>query len=460
MLIEPGLHLVASGASGFDLTDRYDAHAWLFAGKDCNLLFDAGAGRSVETILAIGAADGLDWSRPTKLFLTHGHADHSGGAAELRERLTATAYAGVTTAEWLQVGDPAAISLPAAQTAGIYPADYRWRPCPIDCAVADRELHEFGEFSVQAVATPGHSADHTAWLVRRGARTWLVGGDTLFHGGRIALQHTADCDAQAHARSLRLLLRWPLTPCCRATASSAFRTPNGMSTWRSAGSIVFCCRHSSFEVIGSSPLGLKRAAIKYRSRASFCREVGRAALSARMRLYTPGGLPMLAKPRAQLTLPDHPFADSRASWTLAELVDHWVRQGAPREDILQRVFTLLENPERPAGLTLETGRNPRERIAHSIDPVPPGALDAIQRMRFPISSHLQALRLTRELATWLVEQFREPLHVEAGCGPDRHSLSFDKADQPLLQEMEDALRSDPHLSIWDATDLIARQGHG
>jgi hydroxyacylglutathione hydrolase len=205
MLIEPGLHLVASGASGFDLTDCYDAHAWLFAGRDCNLLFDAGAGRSVESILAIGTADGLDWSRPTKLFLTHGHADHSGGAAELRERLTATAYAGVLTSDWLQVGDPRAISLPAAQSAGIYPADYRWRPCPIDCAVADGEVHRLGGFSVQAVATPGHSADHTAWLVRHGARAWLVGGDTLFHGGRIALQDTPDCDAQAHARSLRLL---------------------------------------------------------------------------------------------------------------------------------------------------------------------------------------------------------------------------------------------------------------
>lgn len=205
MLIEPGLHLVASGASGFDLTDRYDAHVWLFAGTDCNLLFDAGGGRSVEAILAHGSADGLDWSRPTKLLLTHGHADHSGGAAELRERLSATTYAGTTTAEWLRVGDDAAISLPAAKAAGVYPEDYHWRPCPIDRPVADREVIELGGLSVQAVATPGHSADHVSWLVRRGARTWLIAGDALFHGGRIVLQHTYDCDVAAHARSLRAL---------------------------------------------------------------------------------------------------------------------------------------------------------------------------------------------------------------------------------------------------------------
>ncbi|MGD9511027.1 MAG: MBL fold metallo-hydrolase [Geminicoccaceae bacterium] len=205
MLIEPGLHLVASGASGFDLTDRYDAHVWLFAGTDCNLLFDAGAGRSVEAILANGSADGLDWSRPTKLFLTHGHADHSGGAAELCERLSATTYAGATTAEWFKKGDDAAISLPAAKAAGIYPQDYRWRSCPIECPVVDREIVELGGFSVQAVTTPGHSADHVSWLVRRGARTWLVAGDALFHGGRIVLQHIYDCDIAAYARSLRAL---------------------------------------------------------------------------------------------------------------------------------------------------------------------------------------------------------------------------------------------------------------
>src|SRR5690606_27845139 len=85
------------------------------------------------------------------------------------------------------------------------PQDYRWRSCPIECLVVDREIVELGGFSVQAVTTPGHSADHVSWLVRRGARTWLVAGDALFHGGRIVLQHIYDCDIAAYARSLRAL---------------------------------------------------------------------------------------------------------------------------------------------------------------------------------------------------------------------------------------------------------------
>ena len=159
----------------------------------------------MEAILATGAAGGVDWSRPAALFLTHGHADHSGGASILRERLTATTFAGPRTAEWMRVGDPALVSLPAAMAAGIYPADYAWVPCPIDRTVADRKVIAFGDLTVQALATPGHSADHTAWLVRRGERAWLVAGDSLFHGGRIALQNTPDCDTSAHAGSLRRL---------------------------------------------------------------------------------------------------------------------------------------------------------------------------------------------------------------------------------------------------------------
>jgi glyoxylase-like metal-dependent hydrolase (beta-lactamase superfamily II) len=209
LLIEPGLHLVASGAAGFDLSDTYDCNAWAFVGELGTILFDAGAGRAPDAVLAAGRAGGLDWPQPVSLFLTHAHADHAGGAAALRERLAARVHAGPLTARWVAAGDEEAVSLPAARRAGVYPEDYRYAPCPVDRVVEDGDRLAFGDLEIVALATPGHSADHTAYLVTRAPRRWLVAGDCLFHGGKVVWQDTWDCDVQATAASLRKLADVP-----------------------------------------------------------------------------------------------------------------------------------------------------------------------------------------------------------------------------------------------------------
>ena len=137
------------------------------------------------------------------------HADvkdgGAGGAAGLRARLAAATLAGPATARLVAAGDEAGISLAAARAAGIYPADYRFTACPIDRVVDDCETLAIGELEILAIATPGHSADHFSYLVRRGGRRWLAAGDAVFHGGRIALQDTWDCSLQDSIRSLRRL---------------------------------------------------------------------------------------------------------------------------------------------------------------------------------------------------------------------------------------------------------------
>lgn len=205
MRIDRGLHLVMSGGGGFDLTDAFDCNAFLVAAGDEWLMFDAGAGRRPAEIFAVLAEDGVDPGAIRHLFLTHGHADHSGGAAHLRETLGFTVHAGAQTAALVSEGDEDGISLGRARRAGVYPTDYRYLPCPVDHVVAPDAAIQIGDVAVIPIATPGHSRDHVSYLVETPTRRLLVAGDALFHGGKIAIQDIEDCDITAYCRTIRTL---------------------------------------------------------------------------------------------------------------------------------------------------------------------------------------------------------------------------------------------------------------
>ena len=205
MRIAERLHLVMSGGLGMDLTDPLDCNVYLVGVSTGWLLFDAGAGRSVDAALEAMPAEGIDPASITALFLTHGHADHSAGAARMRERLSLKVIAGVATAAMVASGDENAISLTVAREAGGYPADYAYRACPVDQVVADGETLRIGDTRVTAVATPGHSHDHLAFLIEQPSRRMLVAGDALFHGGKVGVQNVYDCSVPEICRSVRCL---------------------------------------------------------------------------------------------------------------------------------------------------------------------------------------------------------------------------------------------------------------
>lgn len=205
MRIEAGLYLVMSGGGGFDLTDNNDCNVFLVEAEDGWLLFDAGAGRFPNEVFDVLAEDGIDPARIRHLFLTHGHADHSGGAAALRERLGLTVHAGAATAAMVASGDEEAISLGKAKRGGVYPLDYAYRACPVDRVWAPGDIQRFGDVTVEMIPTPGHSRDHVSYLVTTPRRRMLVAGDALFHGGKVAIQDIADCDIAAICETVRVL---------------------------------------------------------------------------------------------------------------------------------------------------------------------------------------------------------------------------------------------------------------
>ena len=205
MKITQTLHLVASGASGFDLTHPLDCNAFLFTDGRQHHLFDAGAGLDVDAIFSSMRFGGLDPAALRTLFLTHAHADHSGGAAALQARIPGLkVVAGAATAAILAANDERLISLDRAR-GRIYPLDYAWRAPKVDRALGDGERIEAGPFTVAIHQTPGHSADHYCYTVAHERSVHLIAGDALFAGGRVILQDIEDCSVPRTLASIRRL---------------------------------------------------------------------------------------------------------------------------------------------------------------------------------------------------------------------------------------------------------------
>ncbi len=203
MRIESGLHLVMSGGGGFDLTDSFDCNVFAIAAGSDWILFDAGCGRDIERAHAVLADDGIDLQRIRHVFLTHGHADHSGGAHHWRSACGALVYAGAETAAMVAAGDEAGLSVDRARRSGVYPADYSYTACPIDRVLDADVAVRIGDVVVRLVPTPGHSRDHVSYLVETPRRRILVAGDALFHGGKVAIQDIVDCDVASICASVR-----------------------------------------------------------------------------------------------------------------------------------------------------------------------------------------------------------------------------------------------------------------
>lgn len=128
------------------------------------LIVDPGdeADRLMEAIDATGL-------RPRYLLLTHGHLDHVGAVSALQARYDCPVLAPADELPLIE-------QLPLqCQLFGLPPMT----PPRVDRTIADGESLAFGQGTIEAIATPGHSPGGTCFRV--GDHVFV--GDTIFQGG-------------------------------------------------------------------------------------------------------------------------------------------------------------------------------------------------------------------------------------------------------------------------------------
>lgn len=187
----PGCFLVASGRLGAGITSPWDGNSYLLIDGEDAKIIDAGSGLAHEQVLG-RIMSVLGGRRVSGIYLTHGHADHAGGAAALAGSLDAPIFAHPVAVTRLAAADEIATGLARARAAGVYPAHLRMSP--VAAIALPPGVIAFGAGTLEPVPTAGHSADHVVYLWTRGGRRILFSGDLVFAGGRIASQDLPDHD--------------------------------------------------------------------------------------------------------------------------------------------------------------------------------------------------------------------------------------------------------------------------
>jgi hydroxyacylglutathione hydrolase len=204
MKLTRDLHVVGGGRFGFGLSGILDCHVYVIDGGSELALIDPGLGlnRDFDMVLDNIRDDGLDPKAIRKIILTHYHCDHVGAACEAQKRLDAEVITSKFSAPVIRSGDEKAVALDIAKAAGFYPADYHLQPCPVHHELVEGDILKVGNLSLQTWETPGHCDGHLSFLMTGGDRTYLLGADLVFWGGRILLQNIPDCRIDAYADSV------------------------------------------------------------------------------------------------------------------------------------------------------------------------------------------------------------------------------------------------------------------
>jgi glyoxylase-like metal-dependent hydrolase (beta-lactamase superfamily II) len=179
------------GGEGY--TAPGDAAVYLIRVESEAALVDAGTGGDTDRLFRNVESCGVPPDAVRYLLLTHCHFDHTGGAADVRERTGCRIVAHTLEAPFLEEGDDRV-------TAALWYGRHL-PPLSIDERIeGDRGTIRVGDREILALHIPGHSPGSMAYLMDSDGQKVLFGQD--IHG---PLDASLRSDAGAYRRSLERL---------------------------------------------------------------------------------------------------------------------------------------------------------------------------------------------------------------------------------------------------------------
>jgi metallo-beta-lactamase class B len=203
----------------------------------------AGTTAQLDSQLLPGFARlGLDPSQVKIVLVTHGHADHFGGASYFQEHFGSKVY--VSTADWAVMENP-----PARGRGGRGPAG---PPTPLpkhDAELHDGDVVTLGDLKIQAISVPGHTPGSMGFIFPvhdNGKRhmaalfggAWLtpqILSDEALQTFRMSVAHfiSATRDAKVDVLLQNHMLMDPIQPKLDALAARSGGQPNPFVVGRS-----------------------------------------------------------------------------------------------------------------------------------------------------------------------------------------------------------------------------------
>lgn len=179
------------GSANYGLSHDFDCNIYLVDFKDELIIIDSGAGVDVEAVIKNIKRDGLNPDKLSKIFFTHSHADHAGGAFELKKRFNCSIYMSELEAGFLEHGVEKELALDIAKKTGLYSKDYQLVNCGVDNKLKNGDTIKTGGVEIKAINVPGHSKGSLCYLMKLPEGNVLFSGDVVFANGLILL---LNCD--------------------------------------------------------------------------------------------------------------------------------------------------------------------------------------------------------------------------------------------------------------------------
>lgn len=208
MQISEHLYLIASGKWGFGLTHPLDCNVYLLDTGDGLVLVDAGTGLAFAEMERIVHTHGLRLRDVRAIVLTHGHADHACGAAELQRLSGCAIYAPAPETAAIAEADEQATGFYLAK--GGYPAGFSYPAGMRVTPVEDGQMLHLGASTFIAHLVPGHSLCDLVLQTNIDGRESIFTGDAIFAGGEILLQNLADVCIFAYGQAIARLAGLPV----------------------------------------------------------------------------------------------------------------------------------------------------------------------------------------------------------------------------------------------------------